>query len=197
MAEAQPRALGRQQAGALDGVERRRAPTPTPLGGAQQRPDLAAVVGRREQEHPSRVVGERRRTRAMKARSMPLVQRQVEAQRRAAGALVVGEGAGQLEQGERVAAGDADELVAHDRGQAAVDGSGAGSSAPLSPPSRSSGSPCASNERASPSRAPMSTRDRVGLQPAGDEDERVGRRAVEPVGVVDDAQQRLLLGRRR
>ena len=36
--------------------------------------------------------------------------------------------------------------------------------------------------------------DRVGLQPPRHEHERLGRRAVEPVGVVDDAQQRPLVG---
>ena len=68
MAEAQPRSLGGQQAGALDGVEGV-GPDADALRGAQQRPDLAAVVGRREQEHPPRVVREGS-TRAMKARSM-------------------------------------------------------------------------------------------------------------------------------
>ena len=38
--------------------------------------------------------------------------------------------------------------------------------------------------------------DRIGLQAPRDEHERFGRRAVEPVRVVDDAQQRLRLGRR-
>ena len=44
---------------------------------------------------------------------------------------------------------------------------------------------------------PDEDRDRIGLQPAGDEHERLGRRAVEPVRVVDDAQQRLRIGGRR
>ena len=38
---------------------------------------------------------------------------------------------------------------------------------------------------------PDEHRDRIGLQPPRDEHERLGRRAVEPVRVVDDAQQRL------
>ena len=44
---------------------------------------------------------------------------------------------------------------------------------------------------------PDEHRDRIGLQAPGDEHERLGRRAVEPVRVVDDAQQRLRVGRRR
>ena len=55
MAEAQPRALGGQQAGALGDVEGV-GPEAEPLGGPQQRPDVAAVVGRRQHEQPPRVV---------------------------------------------------------------------------------------------------------------------------------------------
>ena len=36
--------------------------------------------------------------------------------------------------------------------------------------------------------------DRIGLQAPGDEHERVGRRAIEPMRIVDDAQQRLRVG---
>ncbi len=36
--------------------------------------------------------------------------------------------------------------------------------------------------------------DRIGLQAPGDEHERVGRRAIEPMRIVDDAEQRLRVG---
>ena len=55
MAEAQPRALGGQQAGALGDVEGV-GPEAEPLGGPQQRPDVAAVVGGRQHEQAPRVV---------------------------------------------------------------------------------------------------------------------------------------------
>ena len=192
MAEAHPRTIGRQQPGALDRIERV-GPDADALGGAQQRPHLAAVVGRREQEHPSRVVGQRRHA-GHEGLLDALVERQVEPQRGAAGQLVVGEGGGQLEQGERVAARDADELLAHDRGQGAVEerrrfGAAQPREPQLGQPRR------LEMPRVALARADEHA-DRIGLQAAGDEDERVGRRPVEPVRVVDDAQQRLLVGRR-
>jgi hypothetical protein len=193
MAEAHPRAIGRQQAGALDGVEGVGAHADA-LRGAQQRPDLAAVVGRREQEHPSRVVRQRRHP-GHEGLLDALIERQVEAQRCAARELVVAERAGQLEQGEWIAAGDADELLAHDRGQGAVEEACRLGCA--QPRERQLGQPGRVEMPRVTLARPDEHGDRIGLQAPGDEDERVGGGAVEPVRVVDHAEQWLRIGRRR
>ena len=49
--------------------------------------------------------------------------------------------------------------------------------------------------RSAPSRAAKTSSDPVGTEPAGAEQQRVGRGGVEPVRVVDDAQHQVLLGR--
>ena len=82
MAEAQPRAIGGQQAGALGDVEGV-GPEAQTLGGPQQRPDVAAVVGCRQHEQAARVVPERLDADHEGALDA-LVERQVQAQWRAA-----------------------------------------------------------------------------------------------------------------
>ena len=103
--------------------------------------------------------------------------------------------AGKLEQGERIAAGGADEVLAHDRGQRAVEQrSGVGGAQPGEP---QLGQPMGIELPRIAVARPDEHRDRIGLQSPRDEHERLGRRAVEPVRVVDDAQQRLRVGGRR
>ena len=120
MAEAQPRSPRRSAARRARRRRGRRAPRR-----CARRPAAASRPRRCRRPPPAGASAARRppsgSTRAMKAPLDALGQRQVEAQRRAAGALVVGERARQLEQGERVAAGDAPRVVAHDRGQGAVE----------------------------------------------------------------------------
>jgi hypothetical protein len=187
MAEAHARAVGDQQARVLDRVER--------VGGhaevlrrAQQRPHVAAVVDRCEQQQLPGVSGERfdvGHERSLDA----LAERQVEAQPCAPAELVIGEYQRQLEQGERVSPGSADEILTHPRGQRAVEqGAGVGVA--------QSGKP----QLGQPVRVELAGIvlarcdehcDRIGVQTPRHEHERVGRRAVEPVRVVDHAQQRL------
>jgi hypothetical protein len=193
MAEAQSRAVGGKEARALGGVERVGGHAEV-LGRAQQRPHVAAVVDRGEKQELPCVLGERfdaRHERPLDA----LVERQVDAQPRATAALVLGQHTGQLEQGERIAAGGADELLAHDRGQRAVEqGGGVGIAQSGEPQLRQPMRvelPCIVLARCD------EHRNRIGLQTPRHEDERVGRRAVQPVRVVDHAQQRLRVRGRR
>jgi hypothetical protein len=115
VAEAQMHAVGQEQAGALGGVEGRSRDAQR-LRRPQDGAGIAGVVAGGEQEQPPRVVAQREHARQEGALDA-LRQRQVEVERRAAGALVGGQRGGQLVQGQRVAAGGADELVAHRRRQ--------------------------------------------------------------------------------
>ena len=60
--------------------------------------------------------------------------------------------------------------------------------------SRCSGSPASTSDDGNPSRAGGQEQDRVGLQATGDEREHVRRRAIEPVGILGDDQQRRVGG---
>ena len=190
-AAARPRPSSRP---ARSTASRASGPTPTPSAARSSVPTSPLSSAAASRSIAPRVVGEGLHA-AHEGPLDALVQRQVEAQRRAAGALVVAERARQLEQRERVAAGDVDQLVAHDRGQGAVEqGPRLGVAQPGEP---QLGQPVRL-ERARVALARSDQHgDRVGLQPPGDEHERLGRRAVEPVGVVDHAQQRLVVGHGR
>ena len=119
MAEAQPRCPGRSA-----GRRARRRRGHRARSRDARRPAAASRRRRCRRPPPARAGAARRPERldadhegALDA----LVERQVQAQWRAAGALVIGERRRQLEQGQRVAAGGADEVLAHDRGQGAVE----------------------------------------------------------------------------
>ena len=75
-----------------------------------------------------------------------------------------------------------------------TDSSRSRASASDRPPITSSGSPA--NASAPPSRAAKTMRDRLGQQAPRDEGERLHRHLVEPLRVVDDAEQGLVVGGR-
>jgi hypothetical protein len=159
-------------------------------GGGQHGAELLAVVGGGEREQSLGVLGQR--AHLSEERVLDLgAERHVVEQRRAPGSLLLGQAAGQLQQGKRVAVRDLDELVAEGAGESVVEqrrrrGFGEAGEHELG---QAGGHEATALDLA----RRREHGDRVGLQAAGGEEERVGRGPVEPVRVVDHAGQRLLV----
>ena len=186
MAEAHPR--GDHQGSGLLGRVAGLGTQPEDRAGAQDQRRVAGRVGRRQHQQQARRGGQRFQP-CEKARFDPALQRHRAGQREAAGELGRAERARQLLQRERVAARFGDQLVAH------------------TPVDRAGQRPAQQGVRVVVAQARhgqlrqigetlidlahgQNDRDALGVQTSGDERDRTGGHLVQPLGVVDDAQQR-------
>ena len=154
---------------------------------------VAGLLGRCEQEQVLRLAREPPGA-VQKGNLDPVADRQGVGQRLAAAQLTAGERASQLQQSQRVAPGVLDERGAH-RGGHRCPAASERSSTPASsdsPATTTSGTPVSSN-RSVPGSSRTEKRKATGSarQPTYGEHQGVGGRAVAPLDVVEQAEQRL------
>jgi hypothetical protein len=187
-------AVDAQQAGLLDRVEGIVTGVEA-VGGVPDYGQPGGVVGGGYQQESLRGLGQP----PVPVQERPFDtagERQLLRQRGPAGQLVSGQHLGQLAERQRIAAGGGDELISH-RGVhvpwrvAAEQLTGS----LVAQPAKGEARQLASVEggRDAVARGEQQG-DPFGLQPAGDEQQRVGRGLVEPVGIVGDHEDRALLG---
>ena len=192
MTKGQPRAELQQPLG-LGGV-RRLDPDPEPIGRPPQQRRVAGRLRRREQQQP--LGGRRKRRQPPPEDVLDTAGKRPRArQPESAGQLRRRRSVGQLEQGQRVAAGLGDNPVADSLVQAAGDDRG------QQGPGVSIGQ---SLQRQPGKASEVAPRGRItgaeqhgdgfGVQPAGSERQGLGRGLVQPLRIVDQAQQRLVRG---
>jgi hypothetical protein len=187
-------AVDAQQAGLLDRVEG----IVTGVEAAGSVPDHG---------QPGGVVGRGYQQESLRGPGQPLVpveerpfdttgERQLLRQRGPAGQLVSGQHPGQLAERQRIAAGGGDELIPHcgvhvPRRVAAEQLAGSLAAQPAQGEARQLAGVEAGRDAVARGEQQG---DPFGLQPAGDEQQRIGRGLVEPVGIVGDHEDRALPG---
>ena len=173
----------------------RRRPDPEPRGGPPHQHGVAGRAPRRPAEQPPRVRGQRRRAAGRKLSSMRLGKRSASGSPNPpASSAASSPGAARAARaGCRASRRESGPAPAASSGPVSTDASSARASLSPRPSTISSGSP-----RSSSSLARLAygehERDRLRQQPPGNERQRLRRDAIEPLRVVDDAHQRLLLG---
>jgi hypothetical protein len=187
-------AVDAQQAGLLDRVEGIVTGVEA-AGGVPDHGQPGGVIGRGHQQETLRGLGQP----LVPVQKRPLDtagERQLFRQRRPAGQLVAGQHLAQLAERQRIAAGGDDEPVPH-RGVhvpchiAAEQLTGRLAAQPAKIKARQLAGVEAGRDAVARGEQ---QRDPFGLQPAGDEQQRVGRGLVQPVSVVGDHENRALLG---
>jgi hypothetical protein len=192
--EGQPAVPGADQPGRLGLVERVRR-DPEPGAGAQHHRRVAGRLGRRHQQQGARLLGQAPDPLA-EGPLQPGGQREHVLEGRPPGELVGGQRPGQLQQGQGVAAGPLDQPLDHLGGQVeAVPGEQGRRRLRVEALEAQLGQAGGREVAGVAVAGGEQAHHPLGLQPPGGEGQRLRRRAVQPLGLVDQAQQRPLLGR--
>jgi hypothetical protein len=194
MAELEPAVAGPDQPGRLAPVEGAGA-DPEAGAGAQHDRRVAGGLGRRDQQQRARVGGQAPDPLA-EGPFQPGGEREHVVQGRPPGQLVGLQRPWQLQQGQRVAAGPLDQPVDLRRGQLGAGPDEQGRRGLRVEPAQAQLGQAGGRELARVAVAGGEQQHHpLGLKTAGGEPQHLGRRAVQPLGLVDQAEHRPVLGR--